>query len=111
MRPIVRGRILKKCGNKCVNCGATERLEVDHKIPLSRGWRHDEDNMQILCKTCNLKKGKSIDINQYFIEGDGRNYIYIRDDFPLEAFGGKEFKHIFETKIKELCPKYTEDII
>ncbi len=103
MRDIVRKRILEKCKNKCQHCGGIERLEVDHIIPISRGGRHDEDNMQILCKKCNLKKGKSIDINKFFMRGDGKNYIFIRKDFPLQAFSSKEFKVIFEHKMKELC--------
>lgn len=103
MRTIVRNRILQKFNNKCVRCSSREKLEIDHIIPLSRGGREDENNMQVLCKTCNLKKGRSIDINQYFKKGDGINYFYLRTDFPLNGIHPKELIQIFDLKFKELC--------
>ena len=81
MRPIVRKRILDKCKNRCVNCGSTETLEVDHIIPLSRGGKHNEDNFQILCKTCNLKKGRGVDYEKYFKIGESTEYIYLSNEF------------------------------
>jgi len=30
---------------------------IDHVIPLSRGGSNDDDNIQLLCLPCNLKKG------------------------------------------------------
>lgn len=44
----------------CLNCGDTNRLEVDHIIPLSKGGLHVIENMQILCKICNTKKGVKV---------------------------------------------------
>lgn len=31
--------------------------QVDHKIPRSKGGPGEEDNAQVLCRDCNLKKG------------------------------------------------------
>jgi 5-methylcytosine-specific restriction endonuclease McrA len=31
--------------------------QVDHKIPKSKGGPGEEDNAQVLCRDCNLKKG------------------------------------------------------
>jgi len=49
---------LLRAGNKCEDCGSTERLEVHHKIPLER-WeaRHNSpkntlDNLKVLCCYC-----------------------------------------------------------
>lgn len=41
---------------QCVLCGATENLETDHIIELSRGGSNDLDNLQTLCETCHDKK-------------------------------------------------------
>ncbi len=60
MRKIVRDRILFRDKYKCANCETTKLLEIDHIIPLSRGGREDENNMQILCRKCNRKKDYSI---------------------------------------------------
>lgn len=43
-------------GNKCVACGATERLEADHNIPLARGGSNWASNIVPLCKPCNISK-------------------------------------------------------
>jgi len=53
----IRKEILNKYKNKCVNCGSGENLEIDHIKPLSKGGTNDFDNLQILCKECNVKKG------------------------------------------------------
>jgi hypothetical protein len=42
---------------KCVQCGATEDLNFDHKIPWSRGGANTVSNIQLLCGPCNRRKG------------------------------------------------------
>ena len=41
----------------CLRCGETDRLEIDHVVPLARGGRNELGNMQILCRLCNASKG------------------------------------------------------
>lgn len=41
----------------CGSCGSTERLTVDHIVPLSAGGAQDMSNYQVLCLRCNDKKG------------------------------------------------------
>ena len=47
-------------GGKCAMCGksfAYEEMHGDHKTPWSKGGHTMPDNLQMLCRTCNLKKG------------------------------------------------------
>ncbi|MBR4652563.1 MAG: DUF262 domain-containing protein [Kiritimatiellae bacterium] len=46
-------------GGKCADCGKScdlEEMHGDHKIPWSKGGHTTPDNLQMLCRTCNLKK-------------------------------------------------------
>lgn len=53
----VAALVLARDGEMCVRCGATNALEFDHILPLSRGGSSSEDNLQILCRRCNAKRG------------------------------------------------------
>ena len=55
----VKRAVLIRDNNSCVKCGAAENLHIDHEIALSRGGSNDIDNLQVLCKDCNLRKGVS----------------------------------------------------
>jgi len=48
---------LNKFDNKCVKCGSLEKLELDHIIAITEGGDNSEENIQVLCKSCNIKKG------------------------------------------------------
>lgn len=51
-----RNRILNRDGHRCVQCGASERLEVDH-IDNTRDEFYDQDeNLQTLCSDCHRPK-------------------------------------------------------
>lgn len=54
--------ILDKYEHRCLRCGTTDRITMDHIVPLSRGGEHTADNIQPLCKKCNQWKfTKTID--------------------------------------------------
>lgn len=44
-------------GEGCALCGSTRRVSVDHITPIIRGGTHDAENLQILCGSCNSRKG------------------------------------------------------
>jgi 5-methylcytosine-specific restriction endonuclease McrA len=49
-------------GNRCVHCGSTDRISVDHIIPLSDGgWEHRANlaALQSLCHTCHWAKTRN----------------------------------------------------
>jgi 5-methylcytosine-specific restriction endonuclease McrA len=55
----LRYKTLVKSGRKCLLCQATNvELHCDHIKPISRFWnlRLAPDNVQVLCKDCNLGK-------------------------------------------------------
>jgi len=57
--------ILVRYGYKCLCCGKSGlniELTIDHVIPLIKGGLHLKENIQPLCRTCNLRKGiKTLD--------------------------------------------------
>jgi 5-methylcytosine-specific restriction endonuclease McrA len=40
----------------CVKCQSPKELHFDHIIPLARGGGNQAENIQLLCRTCNLAK-------------------------------------------------------
>lgn len=50
-------RLVLRDGPFCKACGTTDNLCVDHIIPMSRGGSDDMDNLQLLCRRCNSRKG------------------------------------------------------
>jgi len=48
-------------GGQCVLCQSKlERFHLDHIQPLSRGGTHTDDNVQLLCPRCNLRKSNKL---------------------------------------------------
>jgi uncharacterized protein (UPF0248 family) len=53
----VKQAVWQRDQGKCVQCGATTYLEFDHIIPFSKGGASTVNNVQLLCRKCNLVKG------------------------------------------------------
>ena len=53
---VVTYLLARDCG-KCVICASEEDLQIDHIIPFSKGGSDEPENLRILCKTCNVKRG------------------------------------------------------
>ena len=52
----LRNEIYDRDGRKCVQCGATDNLCIDHVYPFVNGGKTERDNLQTLCRSCNSKK-------------------------------------------------------
>ena len=51
-------QIAARDGECCANCGAENKLALDHILPIAKGGESQPDNLQLLCATCNQIKGK-----------------------------------------------------
>lgn len=52
-----RHKIYKRDGHKCVYCGNSKQLTIDHLIPKSKGGKNTWENLVTCCFRCNVKKG------------------------------------------------------
>jgi 5-methylcytosine-specific restriction endonuclease McrA len=79
--PIERTEILKRDNWTCQICeikvhdestgdwNTDDKAHIDHIIPLSKGGNSEVNNLQILCKKCNLVKGEKIALEVKTWEG------------------------------------------
>ena len=66
----VRYEVLKRANKRCELCGVQEGdegyedrlpLHIDHIVPRSKGGSNEIDNLQVLCRACNLGKSNRDD--------------------------------------------------
>jgi hypothetical protein len=48
----------RRDGFKCAACGSPDNLQLDHIEPVGLGGVTHPDNLQLLCRPCNLRKGE-----------------------------------------------------
>lgn len=62
----LRAQIFKRDQSTCQNCGANEetkpgvKLVLDHIVPYSKGGETTYENLQVLCRRCNINKNNKI---------------------------------------------------
>lgn len=67
----IKQNLLYKQKNRCAicNCGIDLTAHADHIVPFKYVGDELEDNLQMLCADCNLKKNASIDFQIRFFLG------------------------------------------
>lgn len=67
MTSLLRRKILARDKYTCQKCGNSTHnepnllLEIDHIIPLAKGGKTTENNLQVLCWRCNRHKGSKVE--------------------------------------------------
>jgi hypothetical protein len=62
----IRAQVWKRDGGKCKICGSQYALELDHIRPFAVGGETTINNLRLLCRNCNQRKGQV-----YFIKTSG----------------------------------------
>jgi len=63
IRKVIRIAVLLRDKFTCQKCGTYDdvaELHIDHIFPFSLGGDHSMDNLQVLCKECNLSKSDKV---------------------------------------------------
>lgn len=63
----VRDMVMIRDKYRCVYCGATEGLEIDHVIPASKGGASTTRNLVTACTACNCTKSDG-DLAEFFVK-------------------------------------------
>jgi len=56
-RDVLLDALIERDGYYCRQCYSTESLTVDHIHPVIKGGQNLMSNLQILCRSCNSRKG------------------------------------------------------
>jgi hypothetical protein len=52
----LRARIFRRDGYRCLVCHSSENLTIDHIVSVKAGGLSVQDNLQTLCRSCNISK-------------------------------------------------------
>lgn len=83
----VRSDVFERDGNVCVRCGATEKLTLDHILPQSLGGPHIQENLRVMCKSCNSSRPVSGQALRDDLARDGFTIESLRVKFGIDASG------------------------
>ena len=62
--PELKKEIFKGQAGKCMYCGrkpGIDLMDIDHKNPMAKGGSDQNRNLQLICRTCNTRKGATTD--------------------------------------------------
>jgi len=80
----LRKVVFARDGHVCAYCGIDEgEMHIDHIIPRKAGGTHSMDNLQVLCKPCNLRK--SAKSEGAFLAQSPYPLVFIDNMYPMES--------------------------
>lgn len=84
----IRKEILLKFEHKCLHCGISKKLELDHIISVaeSKELAFDKNNLQVLCERCHDEK--------HAIAGDHKKWTLNRDPKSRRAAKWSKIKKV-----------------
>lgn len=56
----IRNEVFSIHGKSCLCCGSSNNIHLDHIIPISKGGENSIENIQPLCRGCNISKHNKI---------------------------------------------------
>lgn len=59
--PLPVRRLVMERDGTCRHCGSDNHLCLDHIVPLSLGGEDTVENLQVLCRSCNSRKGARLE--------------------------------------------------
>jgi hypothetical protein len=57
LTPAIRKAVMARDGAACVECDSADDLTIDHVVAVTKGGTNDLENLRVLCRPCNSKKG------------------------------------------------------
>lgn len=74
-----RRTVWKQGERKCQGCDSTQGLQIDHRKPYAKGGETREDNLRLLCRSCNqraaIEQFGLRKMESYFARSPSRRYI------------------------------------
>jgi 5-methylcytosine-specific restriction endonuclease McrA len=82
-----RRKILARDGAVCRHCGETDEtsLVCDHRISVYDGGTNDLENLQILCVTCNARKGRHSEVGMQNLQGSNQDKTSLQNLHPAQV--------------------------
>lgn len=81
----LRAIVYLRDGGRCVYCGSSYRLTLDHDTPLAKGGTWDESNLVTACYSCNSQKARLGNMDGFFF----RIWIAAHPAFVASNLRGK----------------------
>jgi 5-methylcytosine-specific restriction protein A len=89
---------------KCERCGGTNKLAVDHILPIAKGGKDCIPNKQTLCVHCNSKKNDTIDCPVKL------EFLCDRyKDIPLDFTDNTRLSQVLSKKVYEFRKSHIDD--
>ena len=90
---------------RCMYCGRRRGfrdLEIDHKVPIARGGNNRRSNLQMLCHSCNKRKGDQTDTE--FRRRYRRLLPSRKNEIPYPSIQQEEFDAVTASTVRAKIP-------